>query len=191
MPPDLDPDASHWRYALAVYGQEGVSDACLRLQDEAGVDVNVLLTALHTARLTGSAVTEADIAAADAAIAAWRDDIVTALRTIRRRLKEGPAPAPSRLTETLRTAVKQAELRAEQIEMAVLARHFAARVARPVENPPQAGRDGGAEEIARQVVGTVAAFYAGRGRQAGGTVAAELVDAVSAPLVSAAVRADP
>ena len=32
-----------WRYSLKFYGQSGVSDACIALQDGFGVDVNLLL----------------------------------------------------------------------------------------------------------------------------------------------------
>jgi hypothetical protein len=39
-----------------------------------------------------------------------------------RRLKSGPAPGPCEATEKLRSQIKSAELHAEQIEQAVLAR---------------------------------------------------------------------
>jgi uncharacterized protein (TIGR02444 family) len=32
-----------WRFSLKYYGQPGVSDACIALQDDCGVDVNLLL----------------------------------------------------------------------------------------------------------------------------------------------------
>ena len=32
-----------WRFSLTYYGQPGVSDACIALQDGCGVDVNLLL----------------------------------------------------------------------------------------------------------------------------------------------------
>jgi hypothetical protein len=53
-------------------------------------------------------------------VSAWRTEIVEQLRNIRTRLKSGPIPAPSAATEDLRTHVKAAELKAEQIEHAVL-----------------------------------------------------------------------
>lgn len=188
---DLEPDGPHWRYALAVYGKEGVARACLRLQDEANVDVNVLLMALHASRRARRAVTDEDIAGADRLISAWREDIVVALREIRGRLKEGPAPAPSPRTEALRTVIKQAELQAEQIEMAVLARHFADRILSPVEPLPATRPEAGAEEIARQVIDTVTAFYAARQQHAEVIAAGELVDAVHAPLVRAIAQTAP
>jgi uncharacterized protein (TIGR02444 family) len=39
-------DGPHWRFSLAVYGRAGVPPACLKLQDNLGLDVNMLLLAL-------------------------------------------------------------------------------------------------------------------------------------------------
>ena len=36
-----------WAHSLQVYAQPGVEPACLRLQDEAGLDPNLLLLALY------------------------------------------------------------------------------------------------------------------------------------------------
>ena len=47
----------------------------------------------------------------------WRDDVVAPLRAIRQRMKTGPKPGPDKHTETLRDAVKAAELSAERIEL--------------------------------------------------------------------------
>jgi uncharacterized protein (TIGR02444 family) len=112
----------HWSFAVELYGRPGVSEACLALQDRLGVDVNVLLFALFAAIERGAPVSERDIEDMDRTVAAWRNEIVLTLRGVRRRLKNGPEPAPNAVTETLREQVKRAELGAEQIEQAVLAR---------------------------------------------------------------------
>jgi uncharacterized protein (TIGR02444 family) len=147
----------HWSFALALYARPGVADACLKLQDALGVDVNVLLFALYAASERGMAFAPEEIAAIDGAVAEWRDEVVVKLRAIRRGLKAGPPPAPGPDTEALRDLVKKAELRAEQIEQAVLAQWLD-------ENAPRARPQPGA---AREIVAAVAAFYAGRcGREA-------------------------
>lgn len=112
----------HWSFALKLYAQPGVSDACLVLQDRVGVDINVLLFALYAAIDRGITLTSRDLQGSDNAVATWRSDVVLALRSIRRRLKNGPEPAPNNATEALRTQIKNAELGAEQIEQAELAR---------------------------------------------------------------------
>ena len=38
-----------WRFSLAFYRRAGVADACIALQEEAGVDVNLLLFLLWQA----------------------------------------------------------------------------------------------------------------------------------------------
>ena len=47
----------------------------------------------------------------------WQQQIVTALRIIRRHLKTGPHPAPNTATESLRDKIKSAELAAEKIQI--------------------------------------------------------------------------
>lgn len=118
--PPLDPDGPLWRFALAFYARPGVAESCLALQAELGLDVNLLLLALYAHRERGVALGPTALTAADAAVAPWHREIVRTLRAVRTRLKAGPAPAPSPLTEELRAGVKAAELKAEQIELAAL-----------------------------------------------------------------------
>src|SRR5262245_52444325 len=106
-------EGPHWTFALELYGQPGVAEACLLLQDRLGVDVNVLLFSMFAARERGIALDGRDLRGIDAVVAPWREEIVVALRGVRRRMKAGPEPAPSEATERLRAEVKAAELHAE------------------------------------------------------------------------------
>ncbi len=94
--------------------------ACLELQDRGNVDVNVLIHALWRTVIREETLEQGDIEAADAHVAAWREEVVLPLRAIRRRLKSGPAPAPDKTTEKLRDRVKAAELDAEYLELDTL-----------------------------------------------------------------------
>jgi uncharacterized protein (TIGR02444 family) len=114
-------DGPHWSFALDTYARPGVSDACLLLQDRAGVDVNVLLLVLYAATRRGIALSRSELQDMDNAVALWRQEVIHPLRGTRRRLKTGPGPAPNEVTEALRGRIKQAELQAEQIEQAALA----------------------------------------------------------------------
>jgi uncharacterized protein (TIGR02444 family) len=116
----LDLDNALWRFALPFYAREGVSAACLTLQDKLGVDVNILLAATYAAVERGVTLDPHDLAALDALIRDWRSEVIQPLRRVRTRMKSGPAPAPSAVTEALRNRIKAAELAAEQIELAVL-----------------------------------------------------------------------
>jgi uncharacterized protein (TIGR02444 family) len=141
----------HWSFALALYARPGVADACLKLQDALGVDVNVLLFALYASE-RGVAFGEEDIVAIDRAAAEWRDEVVVKLRAIRRGLKAGPPPAPGPDTEALRDLVKKAELRAEQIEQAVLAKWLEENTRRTRAHALEGA----------SLVAAIASFYAAR-----------------------------
>lgn len=91
------------------------------MQDDVGLDVNVLLLSLLASKLHRRALDTGEIAGADACISAWRTEVVTALRAIRRRMKSGPLPAPSESTNKLREDIKRAELQSERIQQAELA----------------------------------------------------------------------
>ena len=91
----------------------------------------MLLLSTYAAVERRIALDARDLRDMDSLVAPWRGEVVAALRQLRRRLKSGPAPAPCEATERLRAQIKSAELHAEQIEQAVLARwldrHTAAR----------------------------------------------------------------
>ena len=127
--PDLD--GPHWRFALALYAKPGAADACLFLQDRFGVDVNILLFAMFAATERGMAITAEDVEGMDTAVKAWRSEAVVPLRTIRRRLKQPLDDVAGAYAEVLRTQVKSAELLAEQIEQALLARWLERRNVQP------------------------------------------------------------
>jgi len=108
-------DSAFWRFSLRFYALPGVAPACLALQDEAQVDVNLLLFLLFLAD-GGRAVTGEDVARLDAEIAPWRTEVVEPLRALRRRLKTGIGDVPPAASEPLRNMVKKVELEAERLE---------------------------------------------------------------------------
>ena len=115
-------DSAFWRFSLRFYALPEVAPACLTLQDEANVDVNLLLFLLFLAE-QGRAVTRDEVAGLDAAITPWRRQVVEPLRAIRRELKGGIGDIPPATSEGLRTMVKKVELEAERLEHARLENH--------------------------------------------------------------------
>jgi uncharacterized protein (TIGR02444 family) len=112
------------QFALRVYADPDVSEACLRLQDEHGADVNLLLFACWlTARGT------AFPAEAETRLRDWRASVIAPLRGIRRNLK--PVAATWESVAQLREKVKQAELEAEMIALAMLEELAAHQVEHP------------------------------------------------------------
>ena len=108
------------QFALAVHEDDGVAQACVSLQDRFDLDVNVLLLAAYVGAVRRQTITAEQLASARALVDSWRDEVVRPLRGVRRRLKSGPAPAPSPQTDEMRGKVAKAEIAAEVIELDVL-----------------------------------------------------------------------
>ena len=122
-----DIEAESWAFALQLYAQPGVADACLKLQDEAGVDVMMSLMIVFAAATRRVLLTPAEIRELDEACRPWREQIVHPLRAIRTRLKSGPPPAPGNATEPFRSTIKAAELAAERLQNQLLAERLPLR----------------------------------------------------------------
>jgi len=104
-----------WRFSLRLYRAPGVGDACIALQEEAGVDVNLLLFLLWQATQR-RALTAADIKALDETIGGWRDTAVIPLRNLRRALKSAPGLVAPNVAEAFRSRIKAVELEAERLQ---------------------------------------------------------------------------
>lgn len=104
-----------WRFSLQFYRLPKVADACIALQEEAGVDVNLLLFLLWQAS-QGRRLATADVAALDRQIAPWRELTVIPLRGVRRGLKAPPALVAGATAEAFRTRIKAVELEAERLQ---------------------------------------------------------------------------
>ena len=114
-------ESDSWAFALDLYARPGVADACLNLQNEAGVDVLILLMITYAALRHRILLTPDQIVRLDEASRPWREQIVQPLRAVRTVLKTGPLPAPSSETERFRSTVKTAELAAERLQNHLLA----------------------------------------------------------------------
>ena len=123
-----DLEADSWAFALQLYSRPGVANACLKLQDEAGVDVMIFLTAAFAAVRHRVLLTRSEIRELDDACRPWREQIVQPIRAIRSGLKIGPLPAPSGETEQFRTKVKAVELAAERLQNQLLAERLPLRL---------------------------------------------------------------
>jgi uncharacterized protein (TIGR02444 family) len=104
-----------WQFSLRYYRQPGVAEACLALQEEAGVDVNLLLFLLWHATQRRS-LSRAEVEALDAKIAPWRTTTVIPLREVRRALKSPPALVAGPTAEAYRNRIKAVELEAERLQ---------------------------------------------------------------------------
>lgn len=120
----MDEGDEAWAYMLRLYARPGVAPACLRLQEEHGLDIPLLLALLH-ARAAGRALDGATVARLDREVARWREEVIRPLRAIRTAMKSNPWMTRDPGVPGLRAAIKSEELRAERIEVAMLARLLA------------------------------------------------------------------
>ncbi len=108
------------RFALALYRSGDVSPACLALQDRLDVDVNLVLYAAFVGAVRAQVLTEAHLNSARCVVDEWHREVVRPLRSVRRRLKTGPSPAPTPATMELRRELQRLEIKAEVVELAQL-----------------------------------------------------------------------
>jgi len=108
-------ESPFWRFSLRFYRQPAVADACILLQEEVGVDVNLLLFLLWHAT-HNRALSAAEVAELEQRIGAWRDMTVIPLRGVRRALKSPPVLVAPGTAELFRTRIKAVELEAERLQ---------------------------------------------------------------------------
>ncbi len=113
--------APYWRFSLAVYGRPGVSAACLELQSQLRLDVNILLLALYATAVRRRPITPPEIAQAHALADPWHQEVVKSLRALRVRLKTWPPGEDAARVAAFRERVKALELDAEHLEQGLLA----------------------------------------------------------------------
>lgn len=170
-------ETESWAFALALYARPGVADACLALQNEADVDVMLLLIATFAAVKHRTYLVPDEIGALDEACRPWREQIVRNLRTIRTELKTGPQPAPNGETEQFRSKVKALELEAEKLENKLLAQSLPLRPSR---------QEAVRTEQLRAVLNDVVMHFAGRrGTKAGASVSSSIEAIVGAAMQDA------
>jgi uncharacterized protein (TIGR02444 family) len=108
-----------WRFSLHFYRQAGVSDACIGLQDDCGVDVNLLLFLLWLAD-AGRQLTADEVKKLDDKVRDWRNLTVIPIRELRRKLKGARTLIGAGKQEAFRNKVKAIELDAERLQQEAL-----------------------------------------------------------------------
>lgn len=127
-------DEAIWAAILRMYDAPGVAPLCLRLQDEGGIDVLLLLCLCHAARMQ-SALTPADVDSLMAEMEPWRQAAVRPLRSLRIALRAPVPPVPDVLRESVRTRLKAAELAAERVQATLFSDWLARRHAPGTTDP--------------------------------------------------------
>jgi len=112
--PSTSPDnlSGLWDFSLSHYARTGVADACLHLQDEHGVNVNLLFWCAWLEQ-RGVTLDATRLRSAQMRIHSWDERYVIPLRQLRRQMK-GEFGVTDAGIERMRDQIKQAELLAEQ-----------------------------------------------------------------------------
>lgn len=125
--PRVTTGMSLWDFALSVYGQEGVEEACLALQNRLGADINMMMFCIWLAACgQGSANLARCLGSALKLSRDWQRALVEPLRSCRQNLKEFAGSGyEASLDRTallnLRDHVKKCELEAERLQILALA----------------------------------------------------------------------
>ncbi len=160
-------EATFWEWSCTVYAAPDVRDACLSLQDDAGLSVNL---ALWCAWLAATGRTPSPETAAQAGVLseAFQAGVVGRLRAARRWLKS-PAPAlEGKAATALRKQIMETELAAERLEQDAL---WAA-------SPPATGAPPGPGALARAA--EIFAIAARRDNQDAHALLTPLIQALAA-----------
>jgi uncharacterized protein (TIGR02444 family) len=112
-------DTPFWRFSLNFYRQAGVAEACIALQDDCGVDVNLMLFLLWLAA-SGRQLSVENVKQLDQAVRSWRDLTIIPIRDVRRKLKGAPTLVEAGKQEAFRTKIKAIELEAERLQQEAL-----------------------------------------------------------------------
>jgi uncharacterized protein (TIGR02444 family) len=116
-------ESAFWRFSLRFYARDGVAPLCLALQDQHGIDVNILFLLIFFS-LQRRRLSSEDTQKMDGASAAWRTRAVQPLRALRRDLKIGMTGMSAQTTEALRNDIKRCELHAERLQQEMLEHMF-------------------------------------------------------------------
>ena len=115
------PSHPFWEYSLALYAKSGVSGDGLMLQDEYGLDVNLILFCIWAGAEGPGELTEVELSECVARAGQWQTEVVVPIRRIRRALKQDALGATSELVRIYRPRVQGLELESEHVEQLLLA----------------------------------------------------------------------
>ena len=108
-------DQSLWDFCLVIYGLPAIEQMCLRLQDQGGANVNIVLWLCWLAD-RGIPVDQQQLDLALQKLASWHEDVVAPLRQLRRLIKQRYTHNPEGISD-VRGTIKTAELAAEKVEL--------------------------------------------------------------------------
>jgi uncharacterized protein (TIGR02444 family) len=144
-----------WNYSLVTYAKPGVADACILLQDEFGLNVNLLLVCLWSGaegpgRLASERIRECINGTRD-----WQERVVKPLRAVRRYSKSEPTAIPDTLRKIFRPDLLAVELDAEHVEQLAIA-----EIVKPATDKKSATTDRSSQQRCYDAIQNLLAYLA-------------------------------
>ncbi len=115
------PEHPFWDFSIKVHGHAGVHEACLAMQVDHAIDVNILFYCCWRGAAGGGPARREDLLRIMEGSSGWQNEIVRPVWTARRKLKPRFGDFPVEFTEPLRRALIAAELDAEHMEQLQIA----------------------------------------------------------------------
>jgi len=108
-------DHPFWLFSVAVYGRPGFHEACLDLQTQHSLDINLMLCCCFVAWSGGGRLSGAELEDLLNATEDWYNDVVEPVWRAQRRLKDGISGFDASKVADLRQSLVTAELVAERM----------------------------------------------------------------------------
>ena len=112
-----------WNFSLTYYKHSNSSEILLRLQNEYGLDVNLILFALWVGRIQGAFLLAEHFQTLEDSIASWRHNIIQPLRKIRQTAKLHTTLFPN-ISHGFLGMTADIELESERICQALLTQEY-------------------------------------------------------------------
>ncbi|MFL2669352.1 MAG: TIGR02444 family protein [Alphaproteobacteria bacterium] len=114
-------ECSFWDFSLQVYSCEGVSAACIGLQDRHILDVNIILLSMWLGHNGHPIMDNNALNRALDTSRRWNKDIICGVRAVRLALKDDFSPIAADNCEALRKSILSLEIEGEHLEQLALA----------------------------------------------------------------------
>lgn|SRR5690625_3954941 len=128
-----------WNFAVALYEEEDVKAACLRVQARYGLSISLLLGAIWIGINGLGRLGATDLETVIRRAMEWHREVIEPIRALRRQLRRDPPIGVEMQTHELRRQLVEAELGAERIEMRLLLQDLPAHL--PVSSADERWRD--------------------------------------------------
>ena len=118
------PHIAQWNFVVSLYAKPEIKDACFALQNIGGVDIPILLAAIHASAKRSMKLERQEIMEMDRLADPLRKDFIRPLRALGTALKNATPQVKDSAPQTLRAKILEAELCAEREQLVVLAHYI-------------------------------------------------------------------